>query len=201
MPRGAIVPTTAGDAVARALRWIDGRPLPTHPQAPADAKPSPIRYRLKGGYNGGKDPLARHPASWSYGLRVPTADCVGFVAWCLGFDRLQPGHFPTREGYANCDSICDDADAERSFFARVVGAPRPGDVVAYRSRYVLGVRVAVGHIGLVVSDPVTADPWSCRVVDCSASVDRKRGHAISMRPDASVWRKRGVFLRYVRQAP
>lgn len=199
MKRGQIRPTTRAEAVARA-RSLVGVKLPLPPGAPSDAVPTPLRYRLTAGHNGGADPYAPHPGSPSYGNRVWTADCIGFVAWCLGLDRYQPGELPSRGGYLNTDSALIDARTSRRYFAEVE-VPEPGDIVVYGSKYALGVRTEVGHVGLVVAAPTGLDPWTARVVDCSASASRKVGAAVSERPDARVWRRRGSWLRYVRALP
>lgn len=62
------------------------------PGSPVDAGDYAIGYRLTPGFNGGADPEAEHCASWSYGGRRPTADCVGYVMWASGIDRLQLGY-------------------------------------------------------------------------------------------------------------
>lgn len=206
MTRGVIRPTTAGEAAIRALGMVGLCPAPPA-GAPRDAPRSPIRYRLAAGHNGGADPLAEHPASWSFGDRVPTCDCTGLVCWALGFDRLQPHAFPHYGGYINTDSALIDAGSSRSFFEPRDGIPVVGDVVIYGGQTRDGKRVKVGHWGIVVlahrdfepGNPTRRNFELIRIVDCSSSMSRKTGAAIHER-GAGLWAKRGQFLRYVRQA-
>ena len=96
MPRGIIRPLTIAEAVRRAKSMVGYKPeLPAN--APKGTRRVNIKYRLSK-FNGGKDPYAQHPADWSYGNRTPTCDCAGFVAWCLGYDRYQPGKFEPYDG-------------------------------------------------------------------------------------------------------
>ena len=165
--RGANLDLTPGTVVGRALSQIYARPAkPT--LAPPDWVPKRIAYRLEGGYNGGKDPTASHCASWSYGRRTPTADCIGFALWAVGIDRLQPGYVGSRGEWLNCDAILDDAHGSRRFF-RPVGSldGRPGDLLVSGApddgRH--------GHIGVIIAASATRpDPGELQevtVVDCS----------------------------------
>lgn len=194
--RGVIRPTTAAEAVARGRRWAGGRALPKPPGAPSGTKMVPLRYRLKAGFNGGKDPLAAHPGMPSYGDRTWTADCFGFVAWALGFDRYQVVRFPLSGGWLNTDSAVEDAKGRQRFFAPVA-VPKPGDIVVYGRG-----GGSVGHVGLVTTVPAEWDGDFAKVgvVHCSGGHDRKLGYAIA-EDNAKIWAKRGMFLRYVLQAP
>ncbi len=152
-------------AVQRALSQIIAVPEPPK-GAPADAGHRPVAYRLLGGYNGGFDPDAPHCASWSFGDRTPTADCVGFVLWASGVDREQPGYNGSRDVWLNCASLLDDANgtnlpagtAPRRYCRPLAEhePPRPGDWCLTRD-----------HISMVVR--VTGEPGreELLVVDCS----------------------------------
>jgi hypothetical protein len=215
--RGAIRPTTAAEAVERARSMIGYCPeLPEG--APSDAVGGPIRYRLRK-KNGGKDPNAPHPAAWSYGVRVPTADCVGFVAWTLGFDRYQPRDYDRESGgdviyggWINTDSMIMGAAALEPGWFQEIDEPEVGAIVVYGSRYRRGRPRKAGHVGMIV-DPLPAefeimepDCWrDLRVVHCSSGNDRRHGAAIQETSGAA-WAKalkkgrKPQILRYVRAA-
>jgi hypothetical protein len=176
----------------------------------------PIAYRLKVGRNGGADPHASHPGSWSppddQGLPWSasgawTCDCAGFVAWSLGFDRYQPRDFAA-EGdgydYINTDSmIMASRSSRRSWFLQI-DRPEPGCLAVYGSTWKDGRRATVGHVGFVVE--VLAAEWDfetppldmVRVVHCSSGNQRRTGAAIQ-ETDATIWRRPGsLWLRYLR---
>jgi hypothetical protein len=144
--RGAVMSTTAVWAVQRALSMIGAVPMPPA-GAPADAGRRPIAYRRED-FNGGRDPFAAHCADWSYGLRTPTADCVGLVLWASGVDRCQPTYKGSRDEWLNCASLLDDANGSKVWCAPVRDSDaRPGDWL-----------VTPDHIGLIVRP-------ECRLVD------------------------------------
>ena len=213
--RGVIAAVTIEEAVERAksMIWFE-------PELPEDAgigaKSQPIRYRLPK-FNGGKDPLADHPADWSYGKRSPTCDCIGFIAWSLGFDRYQPVHFDRNKkgkviygGYINTNSSILAANSlEPSWFEEVC-APELGCLVVYGgTRNKKTGKRRAGHIGIVVGplpaewDPEANECWrALRVVHCSSSNDRITGGAIQ-ETDGWTWRhsrRPSKFLRYLRAA-
>jgi hypothetical protein len=133
------------------------------PDAPFDAGGRPIAYRLDPGFNGGADPTAAHCASWSYGLRTPTSDCIGLALWACYIDRKQPGYHGTRGEWLNCASLCDDADGERRFCEPIeYKLGRAGDLLITRD-----------HVGVIVrpclvNGDAGADPdFDHLVVDCS----------------------------------
>lgn len=216
--RGAIRPTTPAEAVERARSMIGYVPAP-HVLTPAGYQVGPIEYRLEPGYNGGANPDAAHPASWSFGYRTPTADCVGLVAWAMGFDRYQPdGRFPWWGGWVNTNSMIADATRTRTYFEQIP-APELGCAIVYETQ-----GGTIGHVGLVV-DPLPAE-WGgnwrdLRVIDCAASHSRRhrvaREKVRRMGPDTvpgpqlleelrqgairersgELWGRRGgMFLRY-----
>src|SRR5262245_30051452 len=88
---------------------------------------APIHYRLRN-YNGGRDPFATDPATrWTdeHGFRHATCDCAGFAAWCLGFDRYQPEHFPYWGGWINTDSAIWEALHDARWF-KAIELAEPG---------------------------------------------------------------------------
>lgn len=166
MSRGKILHLTPEEAVTRALSQV--RAIPPLPPGsyPADAGNRAIGYRLDPGYNGGFDPEAPHCASWSYGGRSPTADCVGFVLWASGIDRMQPGYKGSRDEWLNCASILDDANGAQVYAVPVApGTEKPGDWL-----------LDTGHISMVIRPTTrTSKPL---VVDCSPRHDSTRQSCI-----------------------
>jgi len=120
----------------------------------------PIAYRLEGGFNGGFAPGAAHCASWSYGERTPTSDCIGFVLWCSGIDRLQPGYHGTRGEWLNCASLMDDAIDGRKFCRPLV------EMGVNKERVLAGDWLLTrDHIGIIVRPDTHGDRHL--VADCS----------------------------------
>jgi hypothetical protein len=202
--RGAIRPTSIEEATLRAVSMIQHKPA--RPASAETAPPVPIMYRLRGGFNGGSDPYAPHPASWSppdgqgcawsrYGAW--TCDCSGFVCWALGLDRFQP---QGAVEWLSTDGMLQDAAGPRERFVEVDG-PELGAVVVYGGLWNEGKRVRVGHVGLVTGlppewDPEVRDCWArLSVTHCSSSMS-KAGAAIA-ETNGLTWWRRGRFLRRV----
>ncbi len=176
MTRGTWLPSTPALRVQRALSQVYAVPTPP-PGAPADAGKRPIAYRLDGGYNGGDDPHAPHCASWSYGDRTPTADCIGLALWSCMIDRKQPGYAGSRGEWLNCASLIDDVDGACRFALPIDDAKaQPGDLLITRDHVGVIIRPAIGDFDHLVVDcsprhgRQTAvgigGPWSdaCRVI-------------------------------------
>jgi cell wall-associated NlpC family hydrolase len=129
---------------------------------------------------GGRNPEAPSP------LIGGRCDCSGFASWCSGLDRYQPDQIDG--DWISTTSIYRDATGPRRMFDVVeLAAAQPGDLVVYPSRYRLGVRTGIGHVGVVVA--VTGPGWSgLDVVDCAG----RRPPAIAHRPDGgALWGRRG----------
>jgi len=166
--RGEIRSFTHEMVVQRALSQVVAIPDPP-PGSPLDAGGRPIAYRLEPGFNGGADPFAPHCASWSYGNRTPTSDCIGLALWASGIDRMQPGYKGSRGEWLNCASLLDDADGAKQFCRplKLTEMARPGDWVLTRD-----------HIGVLVRPQSThADEL---VVDCSPRHGRQHAVGIGM---------------------
>lgn len=154
--RGTILHLTREQAVARAISQITATPKMAH------GEPHPIAYRLEGGFNGGFDPTAPHCASSSYGDKVPTADCIGFVLWASGVDRKQPGYVGASGDWLNCVSLLADAHGAQKFCRTLKAGetPLPGDWLLTKD-----------HIGMIIRPPwydyVTEQRMRVLVVDCS----------------------------------
>lgn len=121
-----------------------------------------IKYHLE--YpNGGTDPEA--PDCSALLDKQKVADCVGFAAWCAGFDRLNP-KFPLYDGYINTDSMIEEATTRGNWF-NVHDDPAEGDFIvaaSYRPKLTPWRRI-IGHIGVITQ--VAGDHLD--VVHCSPS--------------------------------
>lgn len=164
---------------------------------------------------GGRDPVAPGPES-ACGSRVG-CDGPGFVAWCLGYDRYQPG-FAGGWDWIEPDAMILEAESTGRWF-RPLAIPELGALIVYPSiELVRAGRVdRRGHVGLVAAAPPT---WSrddarwaaLRVIHCAASLQRRHGHAIA-ETHAVAWSARATFqgqshprwrtrfLRYVHDPP
>jgi hypothetical protein len=161
---------------------------------------------------GGRNAAARSPDSVVRGLSG--CDDAGFLAWCLGYDRHQRG-FTSGSDWVNADSMICEAETTAAWFQPLF-VPEIGAVIAYCSIDLEcdGRYDRAGHAALIVELP---DRWtSCdaawaamRIIHCSPSVQRRRGHAIA-ETHAAAWahragfrgavhpRWRTRFLRYLR---
>jgi len=154
MTRGTILHLHRDEVISRGFSQISCVPKPP-PNSPDDAGNRAIVYRLEGGFNGDTDPNASHCASWSYGNRTPTADCVGFTLWSSGIDRCQPGYKGSRDEWLNCQSLIDDADGESIYCRNVLNKDAlPGDWL-----------VTPDHIALIIRPSVVGS--DVLVIDCS----------------------------------
>lgn len=147
----------------------------------------PIKYQLG---TGGRDPNAKSPSTTRDGK--VGCDCVGFVAWACGFDRLQPD-FPHYGGWINCDSALGKFDSLRGWhgvagFFDVVQNPNPGDWVVYPSIDLDhdGARDRIGHVALVTE---VGESWAfenIKVIQCSSAASRKGASSI-VETNATLW--------------
>lgn len=156
-----------------------------------------IRYHLE--YpNGGTDPTASAPQDPQTG----GCDCIGFAAWCAGFDRLQPKKFPYYDGYINTDSMVEEATRRGKWFT-VLDKPEAGCfVVAPSFRRLLPYpKRVIGHIGVVVdaSEYATKGLAGLGVVHCSSGNQKRYGHAV-WKTSGTVWAgyPKVYFIRFNR---
>lgn len=205
MTRGTIVTLTAEQRRIRML-WLaqeatfkaidvgitaryshSDRIVPGYTIITGDTKCCDGFYLLKE-YNGGKDPTAIDPFDrWSKPGSATvnrTADCIGGMAWCGGFDRYQPVRFAhLYDGWINTDSMIEDAKTVAKCF-RFLDHPEPGCFVVFSSG---SVGHAIGHIGGVTSvtgewHPANIDSWrGLGVVDMAARVGpgNRRGNPLT----------------------
>lgn len=161
----------------RAINMLLARPVP-----PSGDAARPIGYRNDdSGQLGGDDPTEPGCWDWSYGGRVPTADCVGLALWCCGIARRQPGYHGTRGEWLNCASMVDDAHGSQVFFELIAHADaEPGDLLITREHVGVIIRPATVTDGEVVFDHLVVDcsprhsgrPWSRPAVGTGGSWSR-----------------------------
>ncbi len=127
---------------------------------------------------GGREPRLAHPGGRSKkGHPGLWCDCSGFVSWCMGLDRYQ------KPAWLNTDSLILDAKRHHRWVREVLDV-QEGDLVIWPSTFKDGVRVRIGHTGIVSKVPrITAlltdmfsEKWWAllRVIHCSSS-NYKRG--------------------------
>lgn len=167
---------------------------------------------------GGRDPSAPNPFTEKPGVGGGS-DCVGFVNWCWGLDRYQPGVFSEYDGWINTDSILLEAMHKGEFF-EIVDKPCMGDAVVFPSvTNAKGQRIECGHIGLVVAVDQTVTNWpklgllspgdraslmsKVTIIDCDAMVSRRIAkRAIGTITADRLWnRSTARWVRYKKLAP
>lgn len=127
-------------------------------------------------------------------------DCWGFVAWAFKQRRHRPGY--NRGGSVvddiNVDSAIEDGHGIRGrepkselWRAITQEQAQPGDLILWPSIRKLGVRIRIGHVG-IIERVGTSDLQTWVVLQCSSL--RPLGRAIR-RTSAGPWRGRAVFLR------
>lgn len=181
-------PTTADEAVRRALEWV-GRPS---------------TYKL----GGGAHVDLPHPF-WR-----GSCDCSGFTGHVTGHNRIQRLGGKRVSFYT--DNVVRDVWEHRSAWSmrgRIVGRGprrlyvdaddvRPGDLVVRKGYYVAGRRVKIGHIGIIVDvkdgfarglSAKGLEWWRfLDVVHCTPN----RGRANSVvKTNARTFRKRSYIVR------
>lgn len=129
-------------------------------------------------------------------------DCWGFVAWAFMQKRHRPGYNAGGSVVddINVDSAIEDGhgirgrEPKRALWSGIPAEnAAPGDLILWPSIRKLGVRVRIGHVGIIetVGD---SDLQTWTVIQCSSN--RPLGRAIR-RTSAGNWRGRAVFLRAV----
>lgn len=127
---------------------------------------------------------------------IKYADCSGFTAWCLGYDRVQNLGLSTEKWYSTTEIYNDSLQLVPQMFTRVpmVTQILAGDIIVYPSsslhRY--------GHIG-VISRVLPGfvrlgRRWWTHLAVTHCSTGGKNAIRTS---DAKLWKDReGVILRY-----
>lgn len=159
-----------------------------------------IGYQLG---KGGTDADRGHPGQWSTERLRWLSDCSGFVCWAWGLDRRQetfPGSWLSTDGILREAATPNRTDPWFEF----LDTPELGCLVVYGR-----AGQKPGHVGIVVDpipewdpkEPRLTQPWlKLHVVHCSSGNQRRYGGAIA-ETNGAIWRMRGKFVRYVRQAP
>lgn len=189
MPRGKIIsiPDRHGRNEVRRAEMLVGSPS--------------INYHLK--YpNGGTDPEAINPQD----MHTGGCDCIGFAAWCAGFDRYQPKKFPLYDGYINTDSMVMEATQWGRWFT-FLDKPEPGCFIVSPSYFSkLRLKRVIGHIGVVVdaSEYGTKGLAGLQVVHCSSSNAKRPGNknkSAVWKTDGLVWKNypKTYFVRFNRE--
>lgn len=144
---------------------------------------------------GGYDPGAGSPESTLRGRLG--CDYAGFLAWCLGYRRLQRG-FTSASDWINADSMIDEAETRGAWFA-ALAEPELGSLVSFCSIALErdGRPDRLGHAALIVSLPgrwTNSDAgWAAmRIIQCAPSIQRRRGFAID-ETHAAAWGHRATF--------
>jgi hypothetical protein len=105
------------------------------------------------------DELVDTPFTWKQGKWG--TDCAGFAvcyAWKLRRHRpgFNKGRWATVSDDINTDSIYEDATHKKEL-GELVKTPRPGDLLLYPSYRRNGVRILIGHVGLIERVPAEWD--------------------------------------------
>lgn len=141
---------------------------------------------------GGRRP--HQPLPWS---GPPECDCSGFVAWCLGRDRMTPDPWyrSVNGGWIETTAIVRDCASPFGFFsARSWREAEPGDLLVYGDWKDENGKVRQGHVG-IVSDVTMTGPQ--KAIHCSKGNFLRGGDAIA-ETDVALWagRKDAVVALY-----
>lgn len=150
----------------------------------------------KGKYVLGKG--GRNPANFTPFV-AGGCDCSGFVAWCLGYDRVQDLGTALETWYSTTEMV-NDASAKPYLMFRKVGlkeAVREGDIIVYPG----GNGRKYGHVGLITGILPgfrrLEDGWWAHLEVTHCTTGYK--NAI-VQTHAGLWAERGGYiLRYVHQ--
>lgn len=142
MPARLPRPCAAVDAIARAQELLELAELgnTTHP------------YWLGTG-----DFVVEGRGPWTTNNGGTGCDCHGLICYAFKTRRHRPGHnagpWSTVVDWQNCDSAIEDAEHEQDLWIPVPESdvPRPGDIAAWPSIYVVGKRVRIGHVMIIES--------------------------------------------------
>ena len=131
MPSNLSLKLTRQEAVQRALSQVgQGRyDLGAGGRNPSNKSPFGAPRSARNKDKGGRD--------W--------CDCSGFIAWCLGYDRVQ--NLGTKEElWYSCREIISDSYHDNpKLFSQFKGIVNPGDIIVYGPKG----KMKWGHIGIV----------------------------------------------------
>lgn len=184
-------PCSAAEAVARALRMVNGGGQ--YVLGAGDYRPRTIGGVLT-------------DVPWTSGPgNMIGSDCAGFaLCWCYKLQRHRPGYNRGAGAAAtvvddiNCNSALEDAVHDRDLFGLVDGddLPQPGDLLCYPTITLVGGDGAsytfIGHVCIVTSvdrldtswDPARPRYELLDVAQCKGPNGRAPGVVAS---DGSIW--------------
>ncbi len=142
---------------------------------------------------GGRNPYALTP------FVAGVCDCSGFVAWCLGYDRVQDLGEDTETWYSTTEMVADAMTKPYLMF-RKVGLRekvREGDVIVYPA----GNGRKYGHVGVITGVlpgfKRLAEGWWAHLEVTHCTTGYKTAIVTT---NALLWANRGGYiLRYVHQ--
>ncbi len=226
MTRGVVLPLSQ-DQILQRMRYLVGEaPLSSldkyinkdpnqilqlkgyyaHQSSPIPDFMCPNGYYLLKDYNGGVDPTTPDPFTrWKKPRQAftnVTCDCIGGMAWCGGWDRLQLVRFShLYGGYINTDSIFLDVEFKggpRCF--KKLKSPRPGCFLVAKT----GSRghEKCGHIGGVLDydgvefDAKERDCWKrMRVANVAATGQGMRANVATT--GLGWWNADAIFVESI----
>ena len=127
---------------------------------------------------GGRNPQADSP------LQDGACDCSGFVAWCIGLDRYQPGKVAGGD-WIETSAMVRDANYDRNLFVPM-NERRPGYILVWGDK-----NGRQGHTGIISA--VDAHGKVTRVIHCSSGNYRTKGVAIA-ETDPGVFLTNGAMV-------
>lgn len=161
-----------------------------------------LKHDGKGKYElacGGRNPANPSPFARSKKGKPGTqyADCSGFVAWCLGYDRVQGLGTSKEEWYSTTEQL-DDALKPGGLFTKLTltAVVEPGDVIVYPAGVdPKGKKHKYGHVGIITRvnpDFVRlGDKWWTKlwITHCSTG-----GDSAIRTSNAKLWADRGGYI-------
>jgi len=161
-----------------------------------------LRFDGTGNYElgcGGRNPASANPFAKSKRGKPGTkyADCSGFVAWCLGYDRVQ-GLSTTGEEWYSTSAMLDDALKPGGLFTKLTLTTEvlPGDVIVYPAgEDPKGKKHKYGHVGIITSVKPSfvrlGERWwdNLWITHCSTG-----GESAIRTGNAKLWADRGGYI-------
>ena len=164
--------------------------MPNHP-VPVTASDVVVRARSmvgKGKYKLGKG--GRAPSNPTPFVEEQ-CDCSGFVAWCLGIDRYQPGKVAQGD-WIETTAVVKDATHYGGTFSLIPYNHRPGDVIVYGDLFRGKKKVGEGHIAIV--ETVDENGKALMTIDCASS--RGATGAVNRRSAAFFFARNAIVARF-----
>jgi hypothetical protein len=145
----------------------------------------PAVYKLgKGGYTpAAAIPFQRFMRLLPFPKSMLGCDCSGFIAWCLGVARDPKGRHDTAwpMWFETTNIVSDAKGKQRRFVPVAFKDAVVGDLIVYPDHKDAKGAYREGHIAII------ADPLARTIIDCSSSVSKAKGFAVSERSGAFFW--------------